>query len=248
MKVLVLLLISLCAIFCNAQFDKFGASIEVFNPTKDVNIYWFNIDYESIDNHNVKDRSIALGTKFYYNLNNESQVRLRVGATFINIDEYQDITPSGYNARIVDNGHGEQIKIHVAPGFGWNFTKNQFQIVGGFEIPFNYIGKFKFHWDYSEYYLGDDAPYYDYDFDLTIPSGFSVGVGAYFGFVYNFKKVLSVGAEFAPSLLYGHYGGKVKMSDYYSPYQWEPDHTIDEYKGGVFNENRFALNLYFRIK
>lgn len=245
---LTILFASICSVCCNAQIDKFGASIEVFNPTKDVNIHWFNIDYESVDNHHVKDKSFAVGTKFYYNLNSESQVRCRIGATFINIVEYQDITPSGSDFRIVDYAHGEQLKFHVAPGFGWNITKRQFQLVGGFEIPFSYIDKFKFHWDYSEYYQGESQPSNNFDFDLTIPSGFSVGVGAYFGFVYNFKKVISIGAEYAPSLLYGKYGGKVMMSDYYSPYQYEPDHTMDEYKGGVFNENRIALNVYFRIK
>jgi hypothetical protein len=96
-----------------AQTDKFGFSLQVFNPTYDVQLYWFNIDYESIDNHNLKDQSFGLGSQFYYNLKDETQLRFRVGWSRIHILEYQDQTIPSLGIHINDQGLGKQHQFHL---------------------------------------------------------------------------------------------------------------------------------------
>ncbi|MEN9399939.1 MAG: hypothetical protein RL632_1040 [Bacteroidota bacterium] len=231
-----------------SQTDKFGISAQVFNPTYDVHLYWFNIDYESIDNHNLKDQSFGIGSQFYYNLKNETQLRFRFGWSRIHILEYQDQTIPSLGIHINDQGLGTQQQFHFAPGVGWSMSRNRFQLIGGFELPINYVGRFDLTADYREYTIANDSLVEQSHSTISIPAGFSIGLGAYLGFVYNFKKHISVGAEFSPSLLYGNYGGRTATSAISSPYQFEATYTDDGNTGFTFYQNRFSLNIFYRFQ
>jgi len=230
-----------------SQTDKFGISAQVFNPTNDVQVYWFNIDYESIDNHNLKDQSLGLGTQVYYNLKNETQLRFRFGWSRIQILEKQDQDIPSLGIHVLDQGLGRQNQFHFAPGIGWSMEKSRFQLIGGFELPINYVGRFDLTTDFRQTNLSNDSLVEQSHSTISIPAGFSIGLGAYLGFVYNFKKFISLGAEFSPSLLYGNYGGRTATSAISSPFQFEASYTDDSSAGFTFYQNRFSVNVFYRL-
>lgn len=230
-----------------SQTDKFGISAQIFNPINDVQLYWFNIDYESIDNHNLKDQSFGLGAQLYYNLKNETQLRFRFGWSRIHILEIQDQDIPSLGIHILDQGLGKQHQFHFAPGIGWSMEESRFQLIGGFELPINYVGRFDLTADFQQSNLYNDSIVEQDHSTISIPAGFSIGLGAYLGFVYNFKKYISIGAEFSPSLLYGNYGGRTATSDYASTFQFEASYTDDSSTGFTFYQNRFSLNIFYRI-
>jgi hypothetical protein len=247
MKTLLLLAMLILAKNSFSQTDKFGISVQVFNPINDVQVYWFNIDYESIDNHNLKDQSFGLGSQLYYNLKNETQLRFRFGWSRIHILEIQDQDIPSLGIHVLDQGLGKQNQFHFAPGIGWSMEKSRFQLIGGFELPINYVGRFDLTADFQQSNLSNDSIVDQSHSTISIPAGFSIGLGAYLGFVYNFKKYLSIGAEFSPSLLYGNYGGRTSTSDYASSFQFEASYTDDSNIGFTFYQNRFSLNIFYRI-
>ncbi len=231
-----------------SQTDKFGISAQIFNPTNDVQVYWFNIDYESIDNHNLRDKSFGLGTQIYYNLKNETQLRFRFGWSRIHILEIQDQDIPSLGVHVLDQGLGRQNQFHFAPGIGWSMEKSRFQLIGGFELPINYVGRFDLTADYREFNISNDSLLDQSHSTISIPAGFSIGLGAYLGFVYNFKRFISVGAEFSPSLLYGNYGGRTATSEISSPFQFDATYTDDGNTGFTFYQNRFSLNIFYRFQ
>ncbi len=247
MKKPLLLATLILAIHSFSQTDRFGISAQLFNPINDVQVYWFNIDYESIDNHNIKDKSFGLGTQLYYNLKNETQLRFRFGWSHIDLLEIQDQDINSMGIHVLDQGLGRQNQFHFAPGIGWSMAKSRFQLIGGFELPINYVGRFNLTADFKQYYLSNDSLVEQSHSTISIPAGFSIGLGAYLGFVYNFKKYISIGAEFSPSLLYGNYGGRTATSDFASSFQYEASYTDDSHTGFTFYQNRFSLNIFYRM-
>jgi hypothetical protein len=231
-------------IFTFGQEKKMGISLQLSSPSKDdINIGWYNIDRESIDGYNLEHRSYALGLLCSYNLKNEATLRLRLGFSRYYIDEYLKTYDSGIIGR--ESAKGKQTKIHIAPGIIWKIKNNKFDFYGGFELPINLHGEFEMKHIYSnsESSTGNIINYGEQT--ITIPSGFSAGLGAVMGFNYYPATWLSFGAEFSPSLLYAKLSGKTT-----SVVLDERDHTVyhttytqDEEKGFTFYEQRFSINL-----
>lgn len=215
-----------------AQNKKIGLTAQVSNPIRDTQVGWFDIDNESFDNYNVKDKSYALGLFGSYKVK-ESIVRLRFNYTKINIEEYHDLYQTG--TKDFTSVKGLQNKITIAPGITWILNNNKLDLYFGFELPLTLHGKYKL---VSEIILSDSASgsilssYYG---TAEIPKGYSIGIGGIGGFNYFIHPNLSVGAEYSPSLLYAKLGGQTRGEYGYT--------TEDALEGFTFFEQRFSIGI-----
>lgn len=233
-------LILLFGINCIAQDQKLGATIQVNTPSKDeINIGWFNIDSESIDEYNLKHRSYSLGIMAQYAVNKEMRVRLRFGYTHIGITEYSNYDLLGVN--FDESMDGSQSKFHIAPAIYWPVSFENIEFYGGFEIPFNRHGDFIGKYDYAQTNLSDNSVIYEEHSTLILPKGYSIGIAGIFGFNYVPVDWFSLGAEFAPSLLYAKLSGKTIWTDQ----NGNTYNTQDENRGIGFYDQRFSINLNF---
>jgi len=223
---------------------KIGISLQVNSPSVDnINVGWFNVEVESIDGYNLKHKSYSSGILVNYNINDETTIRLRLGMTKNFIEEYRDEYMLG--VRYIDSNKGQQTKFHFAPGIIWKMNKKKLDLYGGFEIPINLHGKYTMDWVYTntDSLMGNITV--SGEKAITIPKGYSFGVGALIGFNYFPIKWFSLGAEFAPSLLYAKLSGKTTTINT----QTIPINTIntsythDKDEGITFYEQRFSINL-----
>lgn len=241
-------LLTVCILFTMsfsfAQEKKFGVTLQVSSPSKDdVKLGWYTIDTESIDGYKLKHKSYAIGVLLNYNIKEEAVIRLRLGMSKSYIDEYNKQYAD--NISYVESSEGKQTKLHIAPGIAWKMNKDKFSLYGGFELPINLHGKFTMRNTKvrSDQMTGDVLNYSGYT--ITIPSGYSFGMGAILGFNYSPVKSFSVGAEFSPSLLYAKLSGETTsvVIDELDPSVEHVSHTQDEEKGFTFYEQRFSINL-----
>ena len=243
-KVALTFCILLTITFSIAQEKKFGVTLQVSSPSKDdVKLGWYTIDTESIDGYNLKHKSYGTGVLFNYNIKEETVIRLRLGMSKSYIDEYNKQYADGTS--YVESTEGKQTKLHIAPGIAWKMNKDKFCMYGGFELPVNLHGKFTMRNTKvrSDQLTGDVLEYSGQT--ITIPSGYSFGLGAILGFCYSPVKSFSVGAEFSPSLLYAKLSGETTtvVIDELDPSVEHISHTQDEEKGFTFYEQRFSINL-----
>lgn len=198
---------------------RLGFTIQISNPSRDeINIGWFNTGNESIDNFNLKQKSFSFGLLTNYDLNNETRIRFRFGVTRNFTEENRDPF----------FGKGQQTKLHFAPGIVWNINYSRINFYGGFEIPVNLHGEYTFTQNYTSHSK------------LTLPKGYSYGIGALMGFNYFPIKWLSVGAEFSPSLLYAKLSGRTVTIVEGDTQTYI---THDEDKGITNFEQRFSIGI-----
>lgn len=124
-------------------------------------------------------------------------------------------------------------------------NNDKFGLYGGFELPINLHGKFTMHNTRvkSDMLTGDVLEYRSQT--ITIPSGYSFGLGAILGFNYFPVRSFSIGTEFSPSLLYAKLSGETTsvVTDDLDPSVEHISHTQDEEKGFTFYEQRFSIHV-----
>jgi hypothetical protein len=230
--------------FAIAQEKRLGVTLQVSSPSKDdVKLGWYTIDTESIDGYNLKHKSYATGLLFNYSVKNETVVRLRLGISKSYIDEYSRQYSSGILG--TESSEGRQTKIHIAPGITWKMTKDKFSLYGGFELPINLHGKYTMDYTRTSSDSVTGTTLNHREQHISIPSGYSVGLGAIIGFNYFATKRISLGADFSPSLLYARLSGETTnvVTDDLDPNINQTTHTQDEDKGFTFYEQRFSINV-----
>jgi hypothetical protein len=215
------------------------------NPIRDTKVGWFDIDNESFDNYNVRDKSYRIGFMANYKLK-ASNIRVRFSYTRINIEEFRDITDSGVNK--VTSVKGKQNKFTIAPGITWSFNREKLNLDFGFELPYTIHGTFELNSESIRIQSGSGDLVSDFFSKSEIPSGYTVGIGAIVGFNYFIWESFSIGAEYSPSLSYGDLGGETEtlnMSATNPSSQTMPLTSQDSYEGFTFFENRFSLTISF---
>lgn len=221
------------------HMKKLGLTLQVSTPSRDdIRISWFNSSSNSINNSDLSHKSYAFGLLVSYKMNDQAILRFRFGLTH-NLDEGHAYFVTFNGAPTNTTIRGKQTKYHFAPGIVWSLMDGmaKFNLYGGFEIPINLHGQYKFTENvastYDSYVLFKD--------EIILPKGYSMGVGAIFGFSYAPLDWCTVGAEFSPSLLYAKLSGKTKETNSFDPFF--PNYTNDEDKGYTFYDQRLSLNL-----
>ncbi len=244
-EVVLFCLICICqAVY--SQSEKLELGVQLSNPVRDTQVGWFDIDNESLDGFDVKDRSFALGLLATYPYK-DATLRLRLGWTRINIYE-------GFDNPIVtkDFTHdrwatGKQNKWHIAPGITWEILqKNKLVIYTGLELPFSLHRRFYLHdkslfWDIDKN-LQDGS----YDYTHVLRTGFTVGLGALAGFKFQVSRQLALSTEFAPGLFVSRRGGKKRFINHLSGEAF--DDSSDKLNALTFYEQRFSFGISYRLK
>lgn len=243
MRIASILIALFIASTAHCQNKQLSLSIQLSNPINNSQVGWFEIDGESLDGYNVKNNSFACGAALAYNKNEQCSIRLRFGYTYLQMREF-----GGYsNGIIYDTTHvmGRQTQLSFAPGIVWKIGSNKFNLYGGFELPYTYYGEYNLDFFNKQVDLTNNTNTFFGQSKTSIPSGYSFGVGALFGFNYNLHELFSLGAEFSPSLFYYSLGGQThgyELSDpslvYYSQ---------DRNSGITGYQNRFSINLTFHL-
>ena len=227
---------------------RFGITLQLNSPNPDeVNVGWFNIDTESLDDHNLLHKSFSLGAALHYRLDKETTLRLRFARGTTHVEEYQEEV---YDPRMDEYRRefmaGHQVKLQIAPSVIWELGSGRLRFFAGFELPVNLHGDYEFK-SAATVLDGNRQFKYEAESVIVLPKGYSVGIGAVSGFNYYLTRALSMGAEFSPSLLYARLSGKTRNKD---AAQMPPDRdylTRDENRGFTFYEQRFSLNLSHRF-
>jgi hypothetical protein len=228
--------------------QKLNIGLHISNPIRDTKVGWFDIDGESFDNYNLKDRSIATELTSQYSLE-KIDLRLRFNFMHINILEYQQIFGGGLETTA--DVRGIQNKFTVAPGI---FMKKDFErltLSFGLEGIFTSHGEFKMDVVSIQSDSLSGAVLFDDYGKVSIPSGFAIGLGAPFNFGFKLGKRFVIQAEYSPSMYYSKLGGTTVTTGYtnapsYSEYG--PFYTEDEYEGFTTMEHRFSLGIVYWLK
>lgn len=223
---------------------RFGITFQLNSPNPDdVNVNWFDIDNESLDDHSLFHKSYSVGVAAQYKVDDETTVRLRLGRTKTYVEEYPeemyDWLRDEYTGYAVS---GEQVKVQIAPALIWEMGSNRLKLFAGFELPINLHGEYEYRT--AGYALDGNRQLKQKDeSSIFLPRGYSMGVGAVGGFSYRLMSFFSLGAEFSPSLLYARLSGKTRM-DVMDPHG-RGYMTLDENRGFTFYEQRFSVNLSY---
>lgn len=229
-----------------SQSTSLGATIQISNPINDTKVGWFNIDSESIDRHNVKNQSLALGILIDYF--NDINWRLRIQYTQIDLREYRN------TEFITTNTTGKQQIIDFAPGISWNISTQNQKLFPyfGFEIPVSLKGQYQFKND-EIYFDGVSTEILSSsERKIDIPSGYSLGIGGLLGFKYFILSNLSVSGEFSSGLIYSKLGGIIKEESKFEDFLvgefFSENSTFEDRTEGItFSENRFSFGIGFQF-
>ena len=239
-SILIALFISLSA---HSQNKQLSLSLQLSNPINNNQVGWFEIDGESLDGFNVKNNSFAFGAVLAYNKSEQCSIRFRFGYTYLQMKEF-----GGYsNGIIYDTTHvmGKQTQLSFAPGIIWKIGSNKFNLYGGCELPYTYYGEYKLDFFNKQVDLASNTNTFFGQSKTSIPSGFSFGVGALFGFTYNLHELFSIGAEFSPSLFFYSLGGQTHFYELSDPSMVY--YSQDRNSGITGFQNRFSINLTINI-
>lgn len=243
MRIVSILIALSISLSVHSQNKHLSMTLQLSNPINNNQVGWFEIDGESLDGFNVKNNSFACGAVLAYNTKEHCSIRLRFGYTYLQMKEF-----GGYsNSIIYDTTHirGKQTQLSFAPGIIWKIESNKFNLYGGFELPYTYYGEYRLDFFNKQVDLASNTNTFFEETKTSIPSGFSFGVGALFGFNYYLNELLSFGAEFSPSLFYYSLGGQTHAYELSDPSMVY--YSQDRNSGITGFQNRFSINLTFNI-
>lgn len=125
---------------------RFGITLQLNSPNPDeVNVGWFNIDTESLDDHNLLHKSFSMGAALHYRLDKETTLRLRFARGTTHVEEYQEEV---YDPRLDEYRRefmvGRQVKLQIAPSIIWELGSGRLRFFAGFELPVNLHGDYEF--------------------------------------------------------------------------------------------------------
>jgi hypothetical protein len=245
-KILLFFCLSCICLAAYSQNDKLEIGLQVSNPVRDTQVGWFDIDSESIDGFDVRDRSIAVGLLATYSYK-DATLRLRLGWTRINIYE-------GLEDPVVTNDFahdrwatGKQNKWHIVPGISWEIIqKSNLSVYTGMELPFTLHRRFYLHdkslfWD-----IDNNLQEGSSDYTYVLHPGFTIGLSALAGFRFQLFPRISLSTEFAPGLFVSRRGGKKQFINHLSGETF--DESSDKLNNITFYEQRFSFGISYRLK
>jgi len=227
------------------QIKKHGVSIFICNPNQYNSIYGqYSEYYETLT---IDQNSYSTGIILNYKLTDTVSIHLRTGLNKINISQFRDDFNSGYYYTV--DYKEEQNNYILAPGLTWNLNYRKFNFFGGFEIPFNILGKRTGDW-YNTSYDSLTMNMTKWNRNVTtIPKGFSIGGGALFGFNYYPFKWVAIGTEYSPSLSFINISGDITHESTGSVSPFVVSEPIIKYKSheSFFFEQRltFKISIWF---
>lgn len=103
--------------------------------------------------------------------------------------------------------------LRLSPGFQWGIQQNKVEFFCGIEIPVAYIGNTQYESRYSfAFQTNPNAPIYITKVESSIPGGFSVAGGLFFGSSFRPNKNLVFGFELSGNYGFTSVGGNISTN------------------------------------
>lgn len=201
---------------------------------------------------NDNSYSISIIPKYF--LNKDLFVRIEFGIT--KIDEYKTITVSSTSGAIysstypISNETIEQKSNSYIPGIQWNvFTDTKIGMHIGVSLPYNHYSDLIYNGLFNIRNTATDTLISSNKISITVPGGYSLGIGAVAGFDFYLLKNISVGAEFSNAFIYYNIGGNVtNVYNYLFPSSNSGEAITPEYYKGMRLEKIFSsFNITINI-
>ena len=180
-----------------------GVTLQVFNAQRN----WGNFSaYGYNTNAILEDRSIGYGLVLYLPEVSKLRPRLRLG--YSKIDEFESVTQiSSLTSEIEER----ETQIHIYPGLLWQANIEKFEIYGGPELAFIWLGKYK--WTRTSFI--DDENFSDIQFidKVRTQPGYSIGLGFFAGLRLKLSDNFSVGSEISNHYVLTRIEGEVTNID-----------------------------------
>ncbi|UKN02738.1 hypothetical protein K6119_04315 [Paracrocinitomix mangrovi] len=246
MKFLTQILIVMVAF--NSYGQQLNIGLHISNPIRDTKVGWYDIDAESFDDHDLKNRSIAYELTSTYALK-KFDLRLRMNYMRINILEYQDNYFAGTRNQV--DVQATQNKFSISPGIFKRINIEQLSLSFGFEAIYTYHGQFKMNLESLQSDSISGTVFFDSFGTSTIPSGYAIGLGTPFNFGFKIGNRFVIQAEYSPSMYYAKLGGTTVSTEYSNnPFYSDSGswYTEDVYEGFAHLEHRFSFGLVYWMK
>src|ERR1044071_3501808 len=120
----------------------------ICNSSRNVTLDYFDHTNASVNDYDLNNKSFAFGISGAYFFNNTIGLRLRFGMTKIKIDANQEYYFSG--SKVVNDVVGKQSKNHIGIGIVKKMPFNNFNLIAGFEIPYNREQEFSAVWESTQ--------------------------------------------------------------------------------------------------
>lgn len=156
-----------------------------------------------------ENKSIAPGITFNYYADDITVLRLKMIYTKRDIHSHIDLSDTLGNFYI-DDTQFDQTLFKIAPGFQWTYFVSRFSFYGGFELPYTYQEEFT----QTQYVLDSSTVNQtrsEGTSTLTIPAGYSVGLGCFGGTTFYFERIFGIGFEVSSAFQYSKLGGTITI-------------------------------------
>lgn len=197
-----------------------------------------------------KSNYFSGGIKATFLFNENTFLNWQTGLTKININLYTDTrtNPSvpgpGYTLGNQDISH---IQYYFTPRLGWQMKENKFGLFGGLSLPYTFYKEYNIEGNGKHYDAGNTIDYEE-NYHSVAPGGFSIGLGAFVGFDFHFKKNLSIGAEISSAYAYYKLGGEITNTTETIIPSGSPDISwsyLFTVKGFEFSGQKLSFNITF---
>ena len=198
-----------------------------------------------------KDKSISLSIIPAYNLSKDLLIRFELSWTKISLINSYSSASSSFTSSSVRQAGSDTIKQKIyryVPGLEYIYLKNKIiHLYCGVILPIIQYEPVRRNQFVEQRNVGTDTLVYWNAQSVSIPGGYSAGVGSLAGFHVFIFKHLSIGAEFSVSLLYNDIGGDVT---YHSTGETISNSSFDEtvkypdsYRGIKFSKILSSFNI-----
>lgn len=194
-----------------------------------------------------ENKSIAPGITFNYYADDITVLRLKLIYTKRNIHSRVDLADSLGNFFVDDRQYDQQI-FKIAPGFQWTYIVERFSFYGGFELPFTFQQDFV-RTGYSLDSSTVNETRIENNSTLTIPPGYSIGIGCFAGSTFYFPRLFGIGFEVSSAYQYSKLGGVIKTHSVTTdtPLQIVDSEFTDESTFYKFSPLQASLHLSIRF-
>lgn len=235
-----------------AQNNNFSLSVQLSSPPGDLGNS--NQFFTSAPTTKTVEEAMSYALLVEYKVGS-IQLRLRGGIEKLEtLYEQNQMNSDGITESITILSNGiSQDRIFIAPGITWNMVeKDRFSFAAGFELPFRRFFDYKNNNKFSATTMNVAQQRLTFqgseETKITVPLGFSAGLGAILQFNYRLFGGVIIGAEAAPTLTYVKHNVKNgRIERYNNGNLTSTDAYNGSYKKTFFQENRFSINLGYQF-
>jgi hypothetical protein len=199
------------------NFKKWGVTVNLNSVGVIASNGLGNTNFENnqlIDGGDMKNRSYNLGLNLCYMMAPDWGLRLKMTTTRGNFSTYRntlDQQPNNPQFARFDDARITSSDYSFAPGIFYQWRIKKIVLTGGGNAEF-IIHNEEIYSDYVTQNDPNPANAYEIHNTVTVPNGYSYGIGAFMGVNYYVKPRFSLGLELSTSFLYTSIGDRTYLN------------------------------------